>query len=232
MKSNLNKKFNESNSYHLTRDEENLIAAATKGDAVEVAALIDKGTDVFAHGEQAVRAAAGNGHLQVVKLLAAQGSTGFTQYDGAKNSAETSGHADIAAFLKQAQREVFSKGFNFRKGRPFTALEKLFLAAAEKGDAATVAAAIKKGVDVTLDDERPLGAAADNGHLEVVKLLTAAGSTGYKHNGTIAIQPFFNGHWDVAKYLDATLFEELKKEYPEAKPVIKPSKPNNSSPRP
>ena len=80
-------------------------------------------------------------------------------------------------------------------------LEYQLLGATETGDAVTVAWLIKEGVDVYTLSEMPLLQAARNGHMDVVKLLVAAGSLGISRIYDPAVFAAVNRHTDIAKYI-------------------------------
>jgi hypothetical protein len=101
MKSNLNKKFNDSGRDQMTELERRLITAVEKNDAAEVAVLIKKGVDVLANGEWPQILASSKGYLQIVKLLAAEGSVGRTCYGAPRMHAQDNGHTEVVEFLSR-----------------------------------------------------------------------------------------------------------------------------------
>jgi len=80
-------------------------------------------------------------------------------------------------------------------------LEYQLLGATETGDAVTVAWLIKEGVDVYTLSEMPLLQAARNGHMDVVKLLVAAGSLGLKTHYDPAVFAAVSRHPEIADYI-------------------------------
>ena len=111
-------------------------------------------------------------------------------------------------------KDNLNKIFNDRTVKPATDRDRQLLAAAETGDAAKVAALIKKGANVFVDSHRPLFLAAKNHHRAVIKLLTAAGSHGIPLYGLPELRMVVSEGGKSATYADPaierTKFNSLK----------------------
>jgi len=178
---------------------DDLIAAAKKGDVEGVKSLIAKGANVNArtnYGATALHFAADRGHLEVVKALVEAGADVNAKDEFYKFTptmmAIMRQRKEVIAYLQQvaaAKKEVPQASppaptapTAASQPAPKTAdpaLNEELLSAAKKGDAAAVKSLLAKGADVnakTRYNQTPLMFAAEKGHLEIVKALIEAGA--------------------------------------------------------
>ncbi|MGE0129959.1 MAG: ankyrin repeat domain-containing protein [Blastocatellales bacterium] len=205
---------------------DDLIAAAKKGDAEAVKSLIAKGANVNArtnYGATALHFAADRGHLEVIKVLVEAGADVNAKDDFYKmpplSMAMMRRHKDVIAYLQQAASAKKDAAQLPQPAQPATALAPAktadpalnneLLSAAKKGDAAAVKSLLAKGADVnakTRYNQTPLMFAAQHGHIEIVKTLLDAGAdlnvtdTFYK-SVTALSAAADKGHAEIVKLL-------------------------------
>jgi len=182
---------------------EEMIAAAKKGDAEAVKSLIAKGANVNArtnYGATALHFAADRGHLEVIKLLVEAGADVNAKDDFYKmpplSMAMMRKHKDVIAYLqqaalakasaKEAAPQPAASPASPAPAQPAApakpadpALNDELLNAAKKGDAAAVKSLLAKSADVnakTRYNQTPLMLAAMQGHIGIVKILIEAGA--------------------------------------------------------
>src|SRR5215813_5986299 len=207
---------------------EDLIAAAKKGDVEAVKSLIAKGANVNArtnYGATALHFAADRGHLEVVKALVEAGADvnakdefyKFTQTMMAmmRQRKEVIAYLQQVADAKKAAPQtsvpatVPTAASRSAATNADPSLNEELLNAAKRGDAAAVKSLLAKGADVnakTRYNQTPLMFAAEKGHLEIVKVLI---ETGADVNVVDTFYKFFTplygaaskGHVDVVKLL-------------------------------
>jgi ankyrin repeat protein len=206
---------------------DDLIAAAKRGDAVAVKSLIAKGANVNArtnYGATALHFAADRGHLEVIKVLVEAGAdvnakdefykftpTMMAMMHKRKEAVEFLQQVIAARNNAQASpptgAQPASAQTPAKTGDP--ALGEELLAAAKKGDAATVKSLLSKGADVnakTRYNQTPLMLAAQQGYVEIVKILLEAGAdvnvtdTFYK-SVTALSAAADRGHAEIVKLL-------------------------------
>jgi ankyrin repeat protein len=206
---------------------DDLIAAAKRGDAAEVKSLIAKGANVNArtnYGATALHFAADRGHLEVIKALVEAGADVNAKDDFYKmpplSMAMMRKHKDVIAYLQQAAsakkdapQPAAAPEAPAQPKAPAKpadpALGEGLLDAARKGDVAAVKSLLAKGADVnakTRYNQTPLMFAAQQGHIEIVKLLLEAGAdvnvtdTFYKFVTAVSVAAE-RGHAEVVKLL-------------------------------
>ena len=148
--------------------KEELFAAARKGDAAAVKALLDKGVDVntkFRYGATALSYASDKGHLEVVKVLLAHKADPNVK-DTFYNAtpivwAAQKGHTEIVRALLDSGAEGKDDALEIGAGSGYTEMVKMVL---EKGGL--------KAETLT----NSLAAATRNKSTEIVELLTKAGA--------------------------------------------------------
>jgi ankyrin repeat protein len=97
----------------------------------------------------------------------------------------------------------------------YTKSEKQLVIAAAEGDTVKVADLIKEGINLLVDRETPLREAVKNGHLNVVKLLVAAGSLGLDVGTThYVLLAYAKDYPEIISYLQNAWKENaLKQEF-------------------
>jgi ankyrin repeat protein len=181
---------------------DDLIAAAKKGDVEAVKSLIAKGADVNArtnYGATALHFAADRGHLEVIKALVEAGADVNAKDNFYKmpplSMAVMRRHKDVVAYLQQAAsankesaqppapqtspQPAQAAAPQPAAKSPDPALNEELLNAAKKGDAAAVKSLLARGADVnakTRYNQTPLMFAAERGKLEIVQVLIEAGA--------------------------------------------------------
>ena len=166
-----------------------LITASKVGrlDAVKLA--IDKGTDIHANDDEALREAADKGHLDVVQYLVEQGADIHASDDYALRYASIQGHLDIAQYLVE-------------QGADIHADDDLALRwAAYFGNLDIAQYLVEQGADIHADDDDALRNAAWKGHAEVVNFLVEQGANIHARHDDALILAAENGHLDIVKYL-------------------------------
>ena len=83
-----------------------LIEAAKEGNLKEVERLLQKGADVHAYDDYALRWASNNGHLEVVRLLLQNGADVHAKNDYALRWASYNGHLEVVKLLLQNGADV------------------------------------------------------------------------------------------------------------------------------
>jgi ankyrin repeat protein len=207
---------------------DDLIAAAKRGDAAAVKSLIAKGANVNArtnYGATALHFAADRGHLEVIKVLVEAGAdvnakdefykftpTMMAMMHKRKEAVEylqqvIAAKKDAAPASSSTGAQSASAQSPVKTGDP--ALNEELLSAAKKGDVAAVKSLLLKGADVnakTRYNQTPLMLAAMQGHVEVVKTLLEAGAdlnvtdTFYK-SVTALSAAADRGHTEIVKLL-------------------------------
>jgi len=207
---------------------DDLIAAAKRGDVAAVKSLIAKGANVNArtnYGATALHFAADRGHLEVIKVLVEAGAdvnakdefykftpTMMAMMHKQKEAVEylqqvVAAKKDAAQASSSTSAQVAPAQSPAKTGDP--ALNQELLGAARKGDAAAVKSLLAKGADVnakTRYNQTPLMFAAQQGHIEIVKLLLEAGAdlnvtdTFYKFVTAVSVAAE-RGHAEVVKLL-------------------------------
>jgi hypothetical protein len=149
--------------------DEEFFAAARKGDAAAVKALLDKGVDVNAktgYGATALSYAADKGHVEVVRLLLERGAD-----PNVKD--KFYGQMPIAWALSHGHTEVVKLLLKHgAQGR-----ESALIVGAGSGDIELVKAALDGGGLKPEDLSSALSKATKNNHPEVAELLKKAGAT-------------------------------------------------------
>jgi ankyrin repeat protein len=204
---------------------DDLIAAAKRGDVEAVRALIAKGANVntrTTYGATALHFAADRGHLEVVKALVEAGADVNAKDDFYKITPATMAmmhkQREVADYLQRVvtSRKDAAQAVNAQSapsqaqakaGNP--ALSEELLNAAKKGDLPAVRSLLARGADVnakTRYGQTPLMLAADKGAVEVVKALLGAGAdvnvtdTFYK-SVTALSAAAQRGHAEIVKLL-------------------------------
>ncbi len=206
---------------------DDLIAAAKKGDAAAVKSLIAKGANVNArtnYGATALHFAADRGHLEVIKVLVEAGAdvnakdefykftpTMMAMMHKQKEAVEYL--QQVIAARKDAQASSSTSAQSAPAQSPPKTVDPAFseelLSAAKKGDAAAVKSLLSKGADVnakTRYNQTPLMLAAMQGHIEIVKTMLEAGAdvnvtdTFYK-SVTALSAAAERGHAEIVKLL-------------------------------
>ena len=86
--------------------DEELIEYARNGDLQKVQLLLDKGADIHANDDEALRWASSNGHLEVVRLLLSNGANIHSYNDFALRYASYHGYLEIVKLLLANGAEV------------------------------------------------------------------------------------------------------------------------------
>jgi hypothetical protein len=163
--------------------------AARLGHTEIVELLLEKGADVHANNDEALRWASENGHLEVVKLLLENGADVHANNDEALRWASENGHLEVVKLLLENGADVHANN------------EYALRWASENGHIEIVKLLIEKGADVHADNEYALRYASYNGHLEVVKLLLEKGSDVHAEDDWALRWASENGHLEIVKLL-------------------------------
>ena len=207
---------------------DDLIAAAKRGDVAAVKSLIARGANVNTrtnYGATALHFAADRGHLEVIKVLVEAGAdvnakdefykftpTMMAMMHKQKEAVEylqqvIAARKDAAPVSPSTSAQSAPAQSPAKTSDP--ALNEELLSAAKKGEAATVKSLLSKGADVnakTRYSQTPLMLAAQQGHIEIVKTLLEAGAdmnvtdTFYK-SVTALSAAADKGHAEIVKLL-------------------------------
>ena len=131
-------------------------------DLIMIAA--NKGADIRADNDFAVRNASYNGHLEVVKYLVSQSANIRADNDEAVRWTSRNGHLDVVKYL-------VSQGADIRARNDFAVRNASF-----KGHLDVVKYLVSQGADVRADNDYAVRWARNHGHLEVVKYLVSQGA--------------------------------------------------------
>jgi len=153
------KRWIENETGYTYNQEDLLWISAQYGKTEFVKYLIDKGYDVHAKDDGALRLASFYGHTETVKVLLDAGADVHTEEDTTLRIASIYGHTETVKVLLDAGADVHA--------RDDWALQM----ASKKGHTETVKVLLDAGADVHADDDWALRMASEKGHTEVVKVL-------------------------------------------------------------
>ena len=171
------------------------IKAAQNNQIDELKNLLDRGADIHANDDEALKLSAEHGHLEVVKFLVAQMANIYAD-DDALGWAAGNGHLEIVKFL-------LSQGANIHADDDCALKRSAF-----KGHLEVVKFLVKKGADIHANNDESLRWAANRGHLETVKFLLTRGANVQANDNEALKESARNGHDDVWRVLSAFIQEE------------------------
>ena len=146
--------------------DEDLIDASQYGNLDRVRSLLDRGADIHAEDDIALRDASSNGHLEVVRLLLDRGADIHAVDDFALILASSNGHLEVVRLL-------LDRGANVHANDDW-ALRK----ASENGHLEVVRLLLDRGANVHAKNDAALRTASIHARLEVVRLLLDRGADG------------------------------------------------------
>jgi hypothetical protein len=162
---------------------------AARGDVEPVRNLLDRGADVHAQENYALRWASENGHRDTVAVLLEHGADVHAQEDYALRWASEIGHRNVVALLLDRGADVHAQE------------DYALRLASEKGHRDTVAMLLDGGADVHADNDGALRAASVNGHRDVVALLLDRGADVHAQEDYALRWASKRGHKDVVRVL-------------------------------
>jgi len=149
-------------------DNDWALRTASRFGHLEVARLLlDRGADIHAVDDYALRWAAEAGHLEVVRLLLDRGADIHADEDGGLQLASRNGFEEVVRFLLDRDADIH-------------ALDDWALrVASEKGHLEVMRLLLDRGANVHAGYDEALRVASYFGHLEVVRLLLDRGACKY-----------------------------------------------------
>src|SRR3989339_300803 len=178
--------------------DEDLIEAAKNGGTKEVEELLDRGANIHARDDHALRWAADNGHTDTARLLLDRGANIHARDDHALIYAAEKGHTDTVRLLLDRGANIHAdddSALRWAAGNGHTDTARLLLDrganvraqddsalrwAAGSGHTDTARLLLDRGAHVHADDDCALRWAARNGHHHAVTLLEACGLKGFE----------------------------------------------------
>jgi len=136
-----------------------ILGKRRKIDLEVIKELIEKGANIHADDDHALRWASSEGHFGVVKFLIEKGSNVHADNDYALIWASYNGHLGVVKFL-------IEKGANVHADN-----DRALIWASYNGHIKTLKFLIEKGANVHIDSDRALRWASLNGHLDVIDYL-------------------------------------------------------------
>jgi ankyrin repeat protein len=136
-----------------------LLDAADNGLIYLAAYYLDRGVDIHAHNDIALRYAAYNGHTETVKLLLDRKADIHAVDDWALGAAAEHGHTDTVILLLDRKADIHADHDHALKW------------AARNGHTETVKLLLDRNADVHAEHDWALRYAVKNGHIDTVKLL-------------------------------------------------------------
>ena len=133
-------------------------------DVETVKLLLDRGADIHACEDYALRRASDKGHTETVKLLLDRGADIHACEDYALRWASDNGHIETVKLLLDNGADVHAYD------------DEALCWASENGHTETVKLLLEHGADVHVHDDCALRWASENGHTETVKLLLEHGT--------------------------------------------------------
>ena len=146
--------------------------ASSDGRLAVVRYLVDKGADVRALDNEALRMASYNGHLPVVQFLVQNGADVHANDDDALQAASENGNLEIVQFLVLHRANVRAND------------DKALRLASAGGFLLVVQFLVDNGANVRAHNDEAIQVAYDYGHLDVAQFLRArvgAGETRIRH---------------------------------------------------
>ncbi len=161
--------------------------------------LLEKGANVHADHDLALRWASENGHTEVVKLLLDAGADVHANDDYALRWASENGHTEVVKLLIDAGADVHADDYYALRWASYN------------GHTEVVKLLLDAGADVHANDDYALRGASYNGHTEVVKLLIDAGADVHADDDWALRWASENGHAEVVKVLKDHIAKEKNK---------------------
>ena len=137
------------------------IEAAKSNKIDELKNLLDRGANIHANDDVALREAAWKGRHEIVKFLVTQGANIHADNDAALRWAAPNGHLEIAKFL-------LAKGANIHANDDGALREAAFC-----GDLEAVKFLVTQGANIHARNDKALKWSAQEGHNDVWQVLSA-----------------------------------------------------------
>ena len=160
--------------------------------------LLNKGYDVHAEDDVALRYASSNGHTEVVKLLLDAGADVHAYNDYALRWTSANGHTEVVKLLLDAGADVHADDDEALRNTSYN------------GHTEVVKLLLDAGADVHAYDDEALRWASANGRTKVVKLLIDAGADVHASNDYALLYASENGHAEIVKLLKDHIAKEKK----------------------
>jgi ankyrin repeat protein len=143
------------------RDKDDaLVSAAIYGNTETVRLLLDRGVDIHAGNDLALRRAADSGHTETARLLLDRGADIHARNDCAFRWAVDKDHTQTVLLLLDRGADIHAIG------------DHALRLAANRGNTEMVQLLLDRGADIHANDDA-LRWAAENGHTETVRLLVS-----------------------------------------------------------
>ena len=142
-----------------TDKKELLIESSKKGYLGLVKYSLEKGVNVNARNDFALRLASNNGHLEVVKFLVENGANVNAEDDYALRLASGNGHLEVVKFLVENGANIHARN------------DLALRWASRNGHLEVVKFLVENGANVHAQNDSALRLASKRGHLEVVNYL-------------------------------------------------------------
>ena len=166
-----------------------LIKSAINGNLEEVRSLVERGADIHAENDYALKSSAVNGHLDVVKYLVERGANIHVQDDDALRRSASNGHVEIVKYLVERGANIHAENDDALKS------------SAVNGHLDVVKYLVERGANIHADHDEALGSSAEKGHLDIVKYLVEGGADIHAQDDKALRFSAYNGHLEVVKYL-------------------------------
>ena len=163
--------------------------ASKNGHLEVVKYLISNNANIHANDDLALRVASENGHLEVVKYLVTNGANIHAQNDVALRLASLNGYLEVVKYL-------VSNGANIHAND-----ESALRWASRNGSLEIVKYLVSNGANIHADDDYALGEASMHGHLDIVKYLVEQGANIHARNDEALRLASMKGYLEVVKYL-------------------------------
>lgn len=184
--------------FHNCTDNQELLYRATRlGDIEIVREAVERGADISADSECALKEACENGHLEVVKYLKELGANVHINNDMPLYRAMEYDHIEIVKYL----REV---GVNISADN-----ECALRWASANGYMSAVKYLVENGADISANDDTALNWSIENGRLEIVKYLVENGVNIHRNDDDAIKIASYWGHYEIVEYFLSILTKGL-----------------------
>jgi len=183
--------------------DEDLIEAAKNGGTKEVEELLDRGANIHARDDHALRWAAGSGHTDTARLLLDRGANIHARDDAPLRCAASNGHTDTARLLLDRGAHVHADD------------DCALRWAADDGHTDTARLLLDRGANIHACDDYALRRAVINGHTDTARLLLDRGAHVHADDDCALRWAARNGHHHAVTLLEACGlkgFEEFRED--------------------
>ena len=166
-----------------------LIKSAINGNLEEVRSLVERGANIHAQDDEALKSSAAKGHLNVVKYLLERGADIHAQDDKALIESAAKGHLDIVKYLIESGAHIHAQD------------DYALKLSAYNGHLEVVKYLVERGANIHAQDDYALRFSAEKGYLEIVKYLVERGANIHAQTNEALRWSVAEGHLHIVKYL-------------------------------